>query len=259
MKQSFTRTSVKTNLLLSVVFLIVFAVSTPAEAQNYWDKVPVFPAQCYGEKDDFSKNVEVLRDEVKEKLEQNKRAMEEKANKMTNEERMAIATKYQNMKPEEIVKMQNEMMEINQAQTTFQQVSAEYEASYNQLESDFREEFGKRLGPIEAEYRKLPDGEGTTPWAIKKGEELMASYNKEYEAICAKYFTSTDAKFKTWMKDFKKYLLEQEVPYYKKMFNAEAGRMGFTLDDSDAQLMAIDRYLEKCATIFGLRRPYPQG
>ena len=168
-----------------------------------------------------------------------------------------IAARYQNMKPEEIIKMQNEMMEMTKLQTEFQQVSSEVENQYNQLESEFREEFGSRLGPIEAEYNKLPDGEGTPQWAIKKGEELTAKYNKEYEAICAKYFTAADAKFKVWLKDFKKFLIEKEMPYTQKMVKAQYGQMGFTLDDSTAELMAVDRYLEKLGTSYSLRKPYP--
>jgi hypothetical protein len=178
---------------------------------------------------------------------------------MTQEERMAMATKYQNMKPDEIIKMQNEMMEMTQAQTLFQQKASEVETSFNQLESDFRAEFGKRLGPIEQEYQKLPDGEGTPQWAIKKGEELTARYNKEYESICDKYLTSSDAKFKTWLKEYNKFLVEFEVPFNQKMLKSQYGQFGLTPDESVASLMAIEKYLEKCGLISGLRRAYPQG
>ena len=239
-----------------LVLLLTFTI-TVIEAQSYWDKIPAYSAECYYEKDDFGKKISSLRAEIKEKLEKDKKANEEKASKMTNEERMAIAARYQNMKPEEIIKMQNEMMEMTKLQTEFQQVSSEVENQYNQLESEFREEFGSRLGPIEAEYNKLPDGEGTPQWAIKKGEELTAKYNKEYEAICAKYFTAADAKFKVWLKDFKKFLIEKEMPYTQKMVKAQYGQMGFTLDDSTAELMAVDRYLEKLGTSYSLRKPYP--
>ena len=46
---------------------------------------------------------------------------------MTTEERMAIATRYQNMKADEIIKMQNEMMEMTPAQAEFQQIASEFE------------------------------------------------------------------------------------------------------------------------------------
>lgn len=257
MKHFLTLAGIKPTLL-SLFFLTTFTAIS-ANAQNYWDRIPALTSQCYGDNDDFEKKVVQLRSEVKEKLKKSQHAVEEKANKMTDAEKMAFAMKYQNMKPEEIIQMQKEMMEMTQTQATFQQLASEFDTRFNQLESDFRAEFGKRLGSIEQEYRKLPDGEGTPPWAIKKGEELMNSYNKEYESICDKYFTSSNAVFKTWLKDFNKFLIEQEIPYTQKMMKAEYGKFGLTPDESVASLMAVEKYLEKCASIFGLRRPYPQG
>ncbi len=234
-------------------------MTRPVQAQNYWEKIPALTVQCYSDKDDFGEKIHVLKSEIKEKLQKSKQAAEAKANKMTNEEKMAIATKYQHMKPDEIIKMQTEMMEMQQAQVDFQQKASEYEASFNQLEADFRAEFGKKLGPIEQEYQKLPDGEGTPQWAIKKGEELLAAYNKTYESICDAYFTSSNAKFKTWLKDYNNFLREYEVPFNKKMLKTQYAQIGLTPDESDATLMAVEKYLDKCALIFRLRRPYPQG
>lgn len=241
------------------LFLLMTFTVLAANGQGYWDKIPALTSQCYAENDDFGKKIQDLKSEVKEKLEKSKQAAEEKANKMTNEEKMAMATRYQNMKPDEIIKMQKEMMEMTQAQIAFQQMAAEFETRFNQLESDFRSEFGRRLGPIEGEYRKLPDGEGTPQWALKKGDELMTLYNKEYESICDKYFTSSNAEFKTWLKDFNTFLLEQEVPFNQKMMKMNYGKLGMTPDESVAPLLAVEKYLEKCALIFKLRRPYPQG
>lgn len=243
---------------LSLFFLTTLSTAT-AKAQNYWDKIPALTSQCYGEKDDFGKKIQLLKTEVTDKLKKSKKAVEEKANKMTQEEKMAIAMKYQKMTPDEIVKMQAEMMEMTQAQTEFQQIAATFETRFNDLESEFRSEFSKKLGPIELEYQKLPDGEGTPQWAIKKGEELTAAYNKEYESICDKYFTSGNAVFKVWLKDFNTFLLQREVPYNQKMLKSQYGQFGLTPDDSVATLMAVEKYLDKCASIFSLRRPYPQG
>jgi hypothetical protein len=242
----------------STLFFFLLLTVT-ANAQNYWDKIPVLTSQCYADNDDFGKKIQLLKTDVKDKLEKSKKAVEEKANKMTQEERMAMATKYQNMKPDEIIKMQNEMMAMTQLQTEFQQLSSGFETRFNELEADFRSEFSKRLGPIEQEYQKLPDGEGTPQWAIKKGEELTAAYNKEYESICDKYFTSSNAAFKVWLKDFNTFLLQHEVPFNQKMLKTQYGQFGLTPDESVATLMAVERYLEKCASIFSLRRPYKQG
>lgn len=254
-----TGTPLRNHLKLFYFFLLIPFSVTELNAQDYWDKIPSLTSQCYAENDGFGKKVEELRNEVKAKLEQRKRAVEEKASKMTNEEKMAIATRYQNMKPEDIVKMQNEMMEITQSQTAFQQVATEFETRFNQIEADFRTDFSTKLGPIDQEYKKLPDGEGTPQWAVKKGEELTQAYNKTYESICDKYFTSTDAAFKIWLKDFNTFLHEHEIPFNKKMMKMEYGQFGLTPDESVATLMAVEKYLEKCSAIFNLRKPYPQG
>ena len=257
MKPLFTLIRIKPILLTG--FLLITLGVVAAKAQDYWDKIPALTSQCYAEKDDFGKKIQHLSAEIKEKLKNSKQAAEEKASRMTPEEQMAFATRYQNMTPDEIIKMQNEMMEVTQAQTEFQQVASEFETRFNQLESDFRSEFGKRLGAIEQEYEKLPDGEGTPPWAVKKGEELMTLYNKEYESICDKYFTSSNAAFKTWLKDFHTFLLKHEIPFNQTMMKMEYGKFGLTPDESVAALMAVEKYLDKCAFIFNLRRPYPQG
>lgn len=238
---------------------LLLNLTTLVNAQNYWEKIPALTTQYYSEKDDYSKNIQTLRSEVKEQLEKIKKAAEEKANKMTDAEKMALATRYQNMKPDEIVKMQSEMMAITQAQADFQQASSDVENQFNALESEFREAFAKRLGPIESEYNKLPDGEGTPQWAIKKGEELTSSYNKEYEIICKEYFSDPDAKFQMWLKEFNKFLIEKEIPFNQKMIKMQYSQYGIAADDSAASLMAVEKYLEKCGAISGLRRPYPQG
>ena len=110
MKLAFKSASIKPKLFFFSLFIFASALST--QAQNYWDKVPALTTKQYSENDDFGSKVELVKREIKENLEKSKRSVEEKANRMTQEERMAMATKYQNMKPEEIIKMQNEMMEI---------------------------------------------------------------------------------------------------------------------------------------------------
>ena len=123
MKHLVTLFRIKPTLLS---LLITFGAVT-AKAQNYWDKIPALTSECYAEKDDFGKKIQALKSEIKDRLEKSKQATEEKVSKMTAEERMAIATRYQNMKPDEIIKMQNEMMEMMQVQTAFQQLASEFE------------------------------------------------------------------------------------------------------------------------------------
>ena len=69
---------------------------------------------------------------------------------------------------DEIVKMQDEMMEMTQLQAEFQQDALEFDTRFTQLESDSVRSSGN-VGWHETRYNKLPDGEGTPPWALKKG------------------------------------------------------------------------------------------
>jgi len=146
-----------------------------------------------------------------------------------------------------------------EASAIFQQAAAAFEERYNRLEGEYQAELQTRLGTIEAEYQKLPDGEGTPDWAIKKGKDLMATYNTVYEALCAKYFSAPDALFKTWLGDFRDFLVEEEVPFTQKQLKMEYAQFGLEPDQLVANLMAVDKYLEKCAQVFNLRRSYPQG
>lgn len=245
----------KTILCLFVAFCSIGI----ANAQDYWARVPAFTTEHYSDNDAFGKQIDQLRSDVKKKLDAINKEVETKASRMSNEERMAVATRYQNMKPDEIMKFQNEMMELTQLQTEFQQRSTEIETQFNELENRFRDEFAKTLGPIETEYHKLPDGEGTPDWAIKKGEELMAKYNREYEALCARYITSSNAKFQLWLKDYKKYLDDIEIPYNQKMIKSQYAQLGMEPDKSASSFMALDKYLEKIELILSFRRPYKQG
>src|SRR5688572_28289115 len=153
MKHLLTIIRIKSTLL-SFFFLVTLALMT-AKAQTDWDKIPALTSQCYADKDDYGKKIQELKSEIKDRLEKSKQVTEAKVSKTTEEERMALATRYQYMKPEEIVKQQSEMMAMTQAQTEFQQSASEFETAFNELESDFRTAFGKRLGAIESEYRKL--------------------------------------------------------------------------------------------------------
>ena len=86
-----------------LLICLIFGQNLSATAQGYWEKIPAFTTQYYSEKDDYSKNIQALKAEVKAKLEKIKQAGEEKANKMTDAEKMAIATPYQTMKPDEMI------------------------------------------------------------------------------------------------------------------------------------------------------------
>ena len=241
--------------------IIILLVSSPTQilGQDYWSRVPELTTQCYSDQDPFRDTADNLRFEIKDKIEVIKQADSEKANNMSQTEMMAVAMRFQNMEPDEIIKFQTEIAEMITAQADFHERVTAIELRYNELESEFRDEFSKRLGPIDKEARELPDGEGTPQWAIDRAEELITQYDKEYESICQVYSTSTDAKFRNWLKDFQEFRIEEEVPFNEMMLKMQSMQYGLSPDMSSVALSAVERYLEKSSLISGLRRPYPQG
>ena len=241
--------------LLLCILLVSF--TTQIMGQDYWDRVPELTTQCYSEQDPFRNTVDELRFEIKDKIEAIKQADSEKANNISQEELMAAAMRFQSMTPDEIVKFQTEMAEMTTAQADFFEKVTAIENRYNELEAEFRGQFSKRLGlsikkPASCPMVKAP------LWAIDKGEELMTKYGQEYESICQTYITSADSKFRNRLKDYQKFLIEDEVPFSEMMLKMQSMQYGLTPDASVAALSAVERYLDKSSSISALSRPYPQ-
>jgi len=76
--------------LFSFFFLMTFTVT--AQTQNYWGKIPPLTTKHYSDHDVYGNKIELLRSEIKEKLENSRRAVEDKANKMSQDERTTMAT-----------------------------------------------------------------------------------------------------------------------------------------------------------------------
>lgn len=239
----------------AAIFLLLL-INRSVNAQTNWNNLPTLPGICYSEKDPFVQQYDVKRTEVKKELEAIRQKAEDKAMKMTDKERMEVAMRYQTMSAEEIVKMQNEMTQMNEMMVSYQQSANEIEEEFNTIESNYRSEFGTKLGKIEEEYRKLPVGEGTPDWAIKKGNELMAQYKREYELLCSKYFIGESSAFQTWLKEYKVFLQEKETPFNVMQIKMQYKQLNIEPDINAATLMAIDKYLDKCYQVFSLRKPY---
>lgn len=238
-----------------VTMLTLSALFSTAQTTT-WDNLPKLPTTCYSENDPFVEALQAKRYEVKEELDTKKQKAEERAMQISDKEKMDMAMRYQKMSPDEIIKMQQEMAEMSALMMTFQQLSTEMEDRYNTLEADYQTEFENKLGRIEQEHRALPDGEGTPDWAIKKGNELMAQYKKEYELLCANYFSTEGSLFQEWLREYKAFLIEHETPFNKAQISMQYKQFNLEPDLSTASLMAIDKYLDKCSQIFGLRKSY---
>jgi len=241
----------------NIIITIAIFICSGAVAQDYWSIAPAFPTNCYSQEGDYNEKLGAAIKKNKTEMDAKSDALKKKNSNMSKEDQMKMATQQMNMTPAQIKQMQEDQMNMMTMMQTMQERQTEVTNRYNELETQYRNEFATKLGPIESEMRKLPDGEGTPQWAIDKGGQLKAQYDKEYNALCAKYFTGADSPFKLWLADYKKYLLETEIPYTNKTQDMQSKQYGLAADNSVAVMDAVGKYLGYCKTIFGLRKPYP--
>lgn len=241
----------------------VLLAVTQLHAQDYWTRVPAFSTKPYYENDEFMNKLDAYRQELDTKVEAEKQKMQQKMEAMSEQEKMQMAmkasTRYQTMKPEEIMKMQQETQEMMALQERVQQQATDFENRFSAIQKAMDDELYKTLGPIEAEYNKLPDGEGTPDWAIEKGKQLYKQYNQKYEAICAKYITGPNAEFVQWLAAYKTFLIQTNLPYQLKMMAYQSEQSGMTLTSNAViEMEIVKSYLDKCKAVFNYRKPGPR-
>lgn len=233
------------------------------QAQQVWTKVPPFPVSPFSNADSFLMKVQAYADELSRNIQAETRKMQDKVEKMSDQEKMQLAmkvsTQYQNMKPEDIIRFQQQTQEITDSNAIIQQLETDFDNRFNQLKSEMEAAMKKDLDPIMEEYHKLPDGEGTPDWAIAKGKQLSKEFDKKYSAICATYITGPDAKFKTWLTEYKTYLMQVNLPFMVKWYAYQSSQsgMGMSADNKMVEMEVVKKYLERCKTVFGYRRLDP--
>jgi len=239
------------------ISLSLFLVA--ARAQDFTVTVPSPPSSCYSSKDDYMKNLDAAREQVKAQTEQKENEMKAQAQAMTQDQKMKIAMQYQNMSPQDIVKMQQQQADMQKLMTEVGTKEADLTNKFNKLESAYDSTLKSKLSPITEQISKLPDGEGTPDWAIAKSKELTAQYNKEYEIVCMQYIVGPAAAFPKWLADYKTYLAQTKIPYLKQAMQAQMAQMGLKPDESIYALNVEKDYLDYCRTVYGKRHQNPLG
>ena len=181
---------------------------------------------------------------------------------MTDQEKVAMAmqstTKMQTMTPDEIMKYQQQVMEMTATHQKISEQENEFETRFQDLKKQMEDEMKRDLDPISAEYRKLPDGEGTPDWAITKGKQLTAEFDKKYTAICVKYITGPDALFKKWLADYKTFLIQTNLPFQINWTQYQASQSGVPcMSNTGIEMTVVKAYLDRCKAIFELRKMNP--
>ncbi len=248
---------------ITILAILAMLAVTQVHAQDYWARIPALSTKPYSENDELMSKLEAYREELYTKAEAEKQKVQQKLEAMSDQEKMQMSMKasmrYQTMKPEEIMKMQQETQDMLALQAKVQQQATDFDNRFNEIKKAMDEELNKELGPIEAEYNKLPDGEGTPDWAIEKEKQLNAQYNKKYEAICAKYITGPDALFVKWLAEYKSYLIQTNLPFQIKWIAYQNEQSGITVTSNAAIEMDVVRmYLDQCKTVFNCRKQNPR-
>ena len=250
----------KMNKYFLTALLLVSLVSG-AIAQNGWNRIPAFPTSCYSSQDDFDKRIRQVRDQFAGEWDKENERIRSKYENMSEAEKQKIAaqmmSQYQGKSPQELMAMQQELLDMQARMASFAASQDSMMASYNDLEKNYRDELDKQLGPLVAESKKLPDGEGTPDWAIKKGKELNDQYNQRYAAICNTYFSGPEAVMVKWLQGYQQFLVQMELPYTRMQQKAQWQQSGLPVPETNlAELDLLKKYAEKCESVFQLRKTY---
>ena len=259
----------------------------PAAAPDAWSKVPALPTACLSSQDQqwTEKNYAAIEAVQESKSAQNEKndALDQQANKAMSENPMALAQAMQQAMmddPANAQKMIEKMTQTGvQAQTEMpaqMEKEKQLEAESKSLIKQYETALEKATGPAQARWNSFQKKMG---WEVEPGFAMVpdpswpqaawqewAVVQKErdaaYTATCAQWWSAT-GQFQSFMKRYKAYLVQERMPYEKKLIDesklynfrllnvpAEGYR---TTTDMDA---AID-YMNMASSVYGQRMAEP--
>ena len=280
----------KRDLVAAVVagFACVQAMAaSPAAASDPWAKVPALPTACLSSQDQqwTDRNyaaIEAVQEAMAAQTDTNT-ALGQQVSQAMSENPLAMAQAMQQAMmddPENAQAMMEKMVQTGQqAQTEVpaqlekeKQIEAESKALIKQYEAALNQ----AMKPAEARWNAFQKKMG---WEVKPGFAMMpdpswpqaawqewAAVQKvrdaAYTATCAQWWSAT-GQFQGFMKRYKTYLVQERIPYEKKlsddgmltnfkMLNVPADDYR-TTTDMDA---AID-YMKMASTVYGQRMAEP--
>lgn len=248
----------------NLVFLPAILFSLHVFAQDTWSKLPAFSTSCYQKEDSYAEILNALRTELRQKIEDEQKKLKSRFDNMSDAEKqklaMEMSMKYMNMSPAEIMEMQNVSLKQAELAQASQEAGEVLTSKYAELEKAYYDERKRDLEPLIEEARKLPDGEGTPDWAIEKGKQLAKQYDEKYKALCAKYFTGSNALFVKWLAEYKQYVIDHVIPYQAANFNMQLQQYGMPPSTSPAtEWEGVNQYIDQCLTVFQLREFEQKG
>lgn len=259
----------------------------PAAAPDTWSKVPALPTACLSSQDQqwTERNnaaIEAVRETRAAQNEKNT-ALDQQANKALSENPMAMAQAVQQAMMDDPANAQKLIEKMTQTGTQAaaempersekeKQIEAESKTLLNQYNAALK----TSMGPAEARwhaFQKKMGWEtqddfsyaGDPSWPQAAWQE-WAAVNKirdaAYTATCAQWWSAT-GQFQGYMKRYKTYLVQERIPFQKKLvdepkldnfklLNVPAGDYR-TTTEMDA---AID-YMNMASSVYGARMSDP--
>ena len=259
----------------------------PAAAPDAWSKVPALPTACLSSQDQqwTERNDAAVVAVQESRTAQNEKntALDQQASQAMSENPMALAQAMQQAMlddPENAQKMIEKMMQTGvQAQSEMpaqQEKEKQLDAESKALLKQYNAALDTAMGPAQARWNAFQKKMG---WEVEPGFAMMpdpswpqaawqewAAIQKvrdaAYTATCAQWWSAT-GQFQGFMKRYKTYLVQERIPYEKKLL--DEGKLanfrllnvpadGYrTTTDMDA---AID-YMKMASSVYGERMSDP--
>ena len=255
-------------------------------AAGPWAKVPALPTACYSSQDGWSERNDMAVAAVREDMDAQKetnRAIDEQLTQAMSEDPMAMAQAMQQAMLDDPANAQQIIEKMTQtgqqAQTELpaqmekeKQLEAESKAVVKQYEAALDKALGpatarwvalqKRMGwEVDPHFALTPDP-SWPPEAWQEWAAIQKDRDAAYVTNCATWWSATGG-FQAYMKRYKAFLVQERVPYEKKLLDEpklgqykllsvpSAGYRSTT--DYDA---AID-YMKMASSLYGERMAEP--
>ena len=260
------------------------APKPPTAATGPWAKVPALPTACYASQDDWYNRNEAALAAVQQDHNKQKdinTEIQTKSSRALSENPMALAQAMQQKMmddPQNAQKyMERVMQQGQQASTDVQEDSAraqQLEAESKAILKQYGDALNKALGPANARWAALqkkrgyaPDtvgpGEGGEPdWVYAEWEAILADRDRAYAANCAQWWAAT-GQMHAYMKRYKDYLVQEFMPYNKRLVDDPAVDQFKMLDVPAAgyrtvgDYEAAELYMRRAYTMFAARKDRP--
>jgi len=215
----------------------------PRATADPWAKVPALPTACYSRQDKWWEQINAAINAVNED-EQRQAAInagiEKKLNDATRQNPMAMA---QAMQQAMMKDPQNAQKYMAQAMQKGQQANTEVPAQLDKekelqaeskpLMQQYKAVLDKARAPAAAREAALAKklkamgieldvGEQDyPPWAIQEGNAIARDWDQAYVATCATWWSATGP-IHAYMKRYKDYLVQERIPYQKRLIDEPA-------------------------------------